>query len=184
MSILDYLSEIKDKRRKQGQRYPLGKTLCLMLIGTLAGRVGYRAVSRFCKEHEEYLSKVLDLKHGVPSHVSLTAIVEGVELEDFEMAVNSWKSSLYNESRKEEELDVIALDGKAIRSTVRNGKSKDQNFVSFVNALSLSNELVVGVMSYEQASGSEQDTLRKLIGKLGLQDVVYTMDAGHCSKKL
>jgi len=187
LDILDYLSTIRDNRRKQGLRYPLPKMLALVLVSTLAGRVGYRAITRFCKKHEKYLSRVLELKHGVPSHVSLTTIVEGVNCEEFEKAINAWSRSKRKDSRersKSKGKNVISLDGKAIKSSVKNATSKSQNFIAFVNAFCADTEIVLTSLSYENGKGSEQQKLRDLIGEMGIKGAVFTADAAHPSKKL
>jgi hypothetical protein len=185
MSILEYLSEIPDSRRKQGQRYPLDKMLCLVLLGTLAGRVGYRAISRFGKEHEAYISKILGLKHGTPSHVSLTSIIDNIDFEDFQKAVNKWSMSKYGESSETGKgtKKLIALDGKSIKSSVEKGQSSKQNFVAFVNAFCLDQEHIVGAMAYENGKGSEIEVVRDLIKELGIKEAVFTLDANHESKK-
>jgi len=182
-NILDYLSKVGDKRRKQGQRYPLNKMLGLVLLGTLSGRVGYRSISRFGKENEDYISKVLNLKHGTPSHVSLTSIIEGVDFEDFQKAVNDWGISKYEKADKSSSPMLVALDGKAIKSSVKEGKSKSQNFLSFVNAFCVNQEYVLGCMAYENGKEGEVEVLRQLVESLGIKGAVFTMDAIHDSKK-
>lgn len=182
MNILKYLSKIEDPRRKQGQRYPLGEMLCLVLLGTLAGRVGYRSISRFGKENEKYLSKILKLKHGVPSHVSLTKIVDSIPFKSFEKAVNEWIISDYKRGSSKRQ---IALDGKAIKSSVRNGISSDQNFLALVNSFCLEEGKVLAALAYENGKGgeSEIETLRELVELFGLKGAVFTADANHDSKK-
>ena len=136
---------------------------------------------------EAYLSKILELKHGVPSHVSLTAIVEGVDYKEFERSINHWSKSKRTErkrSSKDKTKNVISLDGKAIKSSVKNGTSKSQNFIAFVNAFCSENEIVVTSMAYENGKGSEQQTLRDLIAELGIKGAVFTADAAHPSKNL
>lgn len=181
MDLLQHLNKIPDTRRKQGIRYPLSKTVILMLIGTMAGCEGYRGVARFCKRHERYLSKVLALKHGVPSHVSLTAIVDSIELESFERALNEWGIQKLKTGGKQPE--VIAIDGKAIKSSVKHGISRQQNFIAVVHAFCVSQELVVGSKSYENKTGNEGEMVRQMIEKLGIQGALYTLDANHDSKK-
>lgn len=180
-SILKYLSKITDKRRKQGIRYGLDKTLALMLIGTMAGCVGYRSIARFCKEHEKLLSKAFDLKHGVPSHVSLTAIVEQVELEAFQKAVNEWAKNKVLEGKKGTKR--IALDSKSIKASVQGGLSKSQNFIAFVDAFCVEQQLVVGALAYENKKQGETQVVRQMIGMLGIQGAIFTLDARHDSKK-
>lgn len=180
-SILEYLSKIPDKRRKQGIRYPLDKTLALMLIGTMAGCVGYRSVARFCKEQDKLLSKAFGLKHGVPSHVSLTAIVESVDLEDFQSALNQWAQSKILTGQKESK--VIAIDGKSIKASVESGISKEQNFIAFVHAFCVDHQLLLGALAFENKKQGEIEVVRQLIGTLGIRQAVFTLDAMHDSKK-
>lgn len=192
--LLDYLSEIPDKRRKQGRRYELDKVLALVLLGTFAGRVGYRSISRYGKEHEEYMINLLGFKHGIPSHVSLTSIVDGLDFASFERAVNNWSSSRIKgegsrakrgtkKGEVEDRSEVIALDGKAIKSSVRGGNTKHQNFICFVNAFCSEQQAVVSSVGYENGKQSEQIVLRDLVEQLGIKGAVFTMDANHDSKK-
>lgn len=180
-NIIDYLSKVPDKRRKQGIRYALDKTLALMLIGTMAGCVGYRSIARFCKDHEKLLSKAFDLKHGVPSHVSLIAIVTSVDLEDFQKAVNEWSKSKLKGTKKGG--SVIAIDGKAIKASVNEGTSKEQNFISFVHAFCVSEQIVIGSLAFENKKLSETEVVRTMIEMLGMKGAIFTLDANHDSKK-
>lgn len=181
MSLLAYLSKIEDPRRKQGQRYPLGEMLLLVILGTLAGRVGYRAISRFGKEHEAYLSKVLNLKHGVPSHVSLTKIVDQTDINTLEKAVNEWFVSEMGTTKSKR---VIALDGKAVKASVRQGTSNYQSTVALVNSFCLEKGLVLGALSYENTKGKkgEVSVLKDLVETLGITDAIFTADANHAKK--
>lgn len=180
-NIIEYLSKIPDNRRKQGLRYPLDKTLALMLIGTMAGCVGYRSIARFCKDHEDLLSKTFDLKHGVPSHVSLTAIVKNVDLEDFQRSVNEWSKSRFKASKKGS--STIAIDGKAIKASVKLGTSKEQNFIAFAHAFCVSEQLVIGSLAFENKRVSEIEVVRQMIQMLGIKGAIITLDANHDSKK-
>jgi DDE_Tnp_1-associated len=179
--ILSHLSKIPDHRRKEGIRYPLDKTLVLMLLGTMSGCIGYRSVARFCKVHEKYLSKMLGLKHGVPSHVSLTAIIENVDLAAFERALSAWGSSKLKSNDKVP--PVIAIDGKSIKASVTSGISDQQNFIAIVHAFCVSQELVISSLSYENKHISETEIVRQMVEMLGIQGVIYTLDAAHALKK-
>lgn len=180
-NILNYLSKVPDKRRRQGIRYPLDKTLVLMLIGVMAGCEGYRSIARFCKHHEKLLTNAFGLKHGVPSHVSFTAIADRVDMEDLQEALNQW--GLSKLEKKPGEPPVIAIDGKAIKSSVKSGLSSEQNFLAFVHAFCVSQQIVVSSMAYENKTGSEIETVRQLIENLGVKGATFTLDANHDSKK-
>lgn len=181
MDILICLSKVTDNRRKQGLRYPLDKIIVLMLIGTMAGCEGYRSVARYCKRHSRYLSEVLGLKHGVPSHVSLTAIVDGIDLDSLEVALTEWGvNQLVKEGLKD---NVIAVDGKSIKSSVKSGGSEHQNFISVVNAFCVEQKLVISSLSFENKHQDEGQMVRQMINMLGIKGALFTLDANHASKK-
>ena len=181
MNLLEYLAKIPDRRRKQGIRYPLDKTLTIMLLGTLCGRVGYRSVGRFAKQHKSVLTKLLGLKHGVPSHVSLAAIINGLDYDEFQKVLNEW--SLSRLKMTGQGPVVIPIDGKAIKSSVSGGNAEGQNFVTFVSAFCAQQGIVIHAEAGENKHQGELQVVRGVIENLGLTGVVFTLDAAHDSKK-
>ena len=79
--------------------------------------------------------------------------------------------------------EFISLDGKSIKSTANGGQTKLQNFVAVVNAFGHRSGLVYGMKAYENGKSGEAQALRELIGQLGLDGKVFTMDALHAQKK-
>ena len=47
MSLIDCLSEVKDFRRMQGQRYSSVSMLLLIIMAILRNKHGYREIGRF-----------------------------------------------------------------------------------------------------------------------------------------
>ena len=179
MTLLESLQTVRDPRRSQGQRYPLNVLLTLMLMGTMAGRIGYRSVARFCKQFETELKQMFGLAHGVPSHVTLSKTIEAVDIGEFNDALNQWSKSQVNDYK-----DVaVAFDGKAVKSSVSDGTSKTQNFIAFVNAYCHDREMVIGSLSFESKHGSETEAFRELATTLELEGAIFTLDARHDSKK-
>lgn len=121
------------------------------------------------------------MKHGVPSHVSLTAIVEQVELEAFQKAINEWAKSKLLKGKKGTKR--IALDSKSIKVSVEEGITKAQNFIAFVEAFCLEQQLVVGALAYENKKQGETQVIQQMINMLGIQGAIFTLDARHDSKK-
>ena len=71
LTLLDYLGEVPDFRRKEGRRYPLPTLLVMIIMAIMSGRYGYREIARFLKANREQLVKALDLKRTqMPSHVT------------------------------------------------------------------------------------------------------------------
>ncbi|MEM8898112.1 MAG: ISAs1 family transposase, partial [Bacteroidota bacterium] len=180
MTLLERLQTVSDPRRAQGQRYPLNILLILMLMGTMAGRVGYRSIARFCQQFEKELKQIFDLPHGVPSHVTLSKTIGLVDVHEFTTVLNEWSKGQVPDYKGV----AIAFDGKAVKSSVSDPTSKTQNFIAFVNAYCHERELVIGSLSFENKHGSEIEAFRELANALELEGAVFTLDAKHDSKKL
>ena len=78
----------------------------------------------------------------------------------------------------------IAIDGTRIKSTVSKNNFDYQNFVSMVSVYSQQQGVVLATQAFEHKSNSELKVVQKLLATLALQDVVVTLDALHCQKKL
>jgi hypothetical protein len=140
-------------------------------------------VARFAKQHKTTLTKLLGLKHGVPSHVSLATIVNGLDYAAFQKALNDWSLSNLKKGAGPSKV-VIPIDGKAIKSSVTDVNGPEQNFVMFVSAFCARQGIVVYAEGMESKHQSEAAVVRGMVETLGLTGVVFTMDAAHDSKKL
>ena len=81
----------------------------------------------------------------------------------------------------------VALDAKAIRSTVSDYNSAYQDFVCLVSAFTQQQGLVLASARYHSKATSEvvvtRTLIETLVEALGLKGVVFTLDALHCRKK-
>lgn len=115
----------------------------------------------------------------MPSHVTFRDIVQRVNFEKINHAFTKWAEQYVSI----EPGDWIAVDGKAIRSTVSNYDKSYQNFVSLVSFFSQKRGQVVQVARLENGKSSEIPVVRKIVEVFDLKDVIFTMDALHCQKK-
>ena len=67
---------------------------------------------------------------------------------------------------------------------MQNYESEYQNFVSIVSVFAEKRGLVLGLTKLENKKSSEISTVQNLIAVLDIQDVVFSLDALHCQKKL
>ena len=75
-TLTDLLCQVKDKRRRQGTRHSLPDILLVVILGTISGYYGYRALEDFCSRYEEDLKTALGYpKHGVPSSSCLRRVL-------------------------------------------------------------------------------------------------------------
>ena len=178
--VLDFTGKIKDPRRKQGQRYSLESLLIIILMGILSGYQSIKGLARFAKSNEEELTQALELKHGVPKFNTLRDLLQHLDAHVLASCFIGWVRN-YHPNWGDE---FIALDGKAVKSTVSGGNTSLQNFVAVVSAFGHHSEMVYGMQSYENGKSAETQRVRDLIEKLGLKDKIFTLDALHAKKKL
>lgn len=177
--LRSYFKLLKDPRRPQGQRHSLENILTIVIMAILSGCQGLRGFARFASSNEPELVSLFNLKHGVPCYYTfqslLTSLNEGI------------MADLFMDWMKQQHLVIpdvyIALDGKAVRSTVSGGNTTAQNFSSVVSAFGHQSGLVYGMQSFQNNKSGEIQALRDLVNKLGLVDKVFTVDALHTQKK-
>lgn len=179
MNLIERLNQIKDFRRKQGQRYSLTSILLIIIMGVMSGRYGYREINTFAKANEKDLRRNLKIKHKkMPSHVTIREIIMRVDFDALNEVFYKWASS-YVKIEKDE---WISIDGKSIRSTVEDYNTSYQNFVCLVSVFTQKRGQVIKTSAYENKKESEISVVRKLIEVLDLKDVIITLDALHCKK--
>jgi hypothetical protein len=173
---------IPDCRRKQGQRYPLIAVLLITIMSIMSGRCRYREIAAFAKANRKELLTFFHLqkRKRLPSHVTFRAILKGIDFDEVCAAFNSWAGQYITIEDKE----WWAMDGKALASTVTDADTSYQNFVSLVSLFSHKRGQVLKTAKFENQKTSEIPTVRELIQALDLQNVVITLDALHCQKKL
>jgi hypothetical protein len=183
-SLAVYLKQVPDFRRDEGKRYPLPALLVMIIMAIMSGRYGYRPIARFMENNRKALVAQLGLdRSAMPSHVTVRTILEGIDFERLNKAFRRW---MLDHLDSKEQTDV-ALDGKAIRSTVSDYDRPYQDFVGLVSAFASRRGVVLDSGKYSNKSGGEAETgeqvIERLIEVLKLQGVTFSMDALYCKKK-
>ena len=177
--MFDYLLEIKDFRRPQGQRISLAAFLEMVILAGISGRFGINEISRFIKNNEDYFIDRYNLQHGVPGKTTVFKILRDVSYSDLNEALFSWIKQIVDTQR-----DVwLAVDGKAIGSTVRDKHGSKQDYKSIVSVFCDELGLVLTSASMSNKESNEGTVAQELIKSLELKGVTFTMDALHCKKK-
>lgn len=179
-SLSTFLSNIEDPRRKQGLRYPMDKTLLMIVMSIIDGASSYRRMGRFMIRHEKVFIEIFKLKHGVPSYVSIRKILQGIDLKVFNEKFIKWMSSELDKPENQ----WLSIDGKSIRSTLKNANNKLQSFVNVVNIFSHSSGLVIGQNSHDSKKALEAEQVRQMVRDLDKEGLFICLDALHCQKKL
>jgi hypothetical protein len=179
--LFEFFSSLEDPRRGQGQRHKLSNIMAIVIMAILTGEQGFRGFSRFAKSNAEELADVLEMKHGIPGYNTIRSTLLSIDEDTLVREFIKWTQNYLPEICDDE---FVALDGKAVRATSEGGSTSEQNFVSVVNAFGHKSGVVYGMQPFENSKSGEAQALRDLVEKLGVKNVVFTVDALHTQKKL
>lgn len=192
LSVLDYLeANVPDYRRRQGRRYPLSKLLVMITMAIMSGHYAYREIARFLKANQREIIDSLRLpRRGVPSHVTIRSVLQQVDFSAVREAFETWTA----QHRGAASGAWIAIDAKAIGSTVSDYDTAYQDFACVVSAFSRRCGVLAGE-PYSNKAESEVAATRRLIERLtqslGLPadgapaegKACFTFDALHAKKR-
>lgn len=182
MTLLQHLATVPDPRRPQGRRYPLPSLLAMTIMAMMSGHYGYRPTERFIHDNADDLRQLLEWpRRAMPSNVTLRAVLQALDFEALAAAFRAWAAERLPEG------EVLAVDAKAIRSTVSDHDSARQDFVALVSAYGVHSGIIAGAVRYRHKRTSEvaatQNLIADLASALDLRGTTVTLDALHAVKK-
>ncbi|MCG5061273.1 MAG: ISAs1 family transposase [Limnoraphis sp. WC205] len=180
-SLIEYLKLVKDFRRKQGQKYPLWWILLIVILGLMAGHLGYRALGGFAKSQQQTFTEFFKLRlKKAPSYSTIRRAIQGVDWAELIGVFNQWATQL---EISNDEARWLAVDGKSLKSTLQYYCQNRQNFVSMVSVFCQENGLVLALGKFENKHCSEIHQVQEMVRALPLEKKVFTLDALHCQKQ-
>lgn len=178
MRLIEHLQQIPDFRTQP--RYPLWVILLLVIMGTMSGCCGYRALEDFVARHQKVLIEVLNLPYKrLPCFSTLRRIMVRLDFEALTVAFNAWSCETFPVLEGEQ----IATDGKGIKASVTDYDSVHQDFVNVVSAFSVTQGVVVALKAMRNRQTSEIVTVQTLLDTLQLNGGCFSLDALHTQKK-
>jgi DDE_Tnp_1-associated len=178
MSLIEHLQQIPDFRTQP--RYPLWVILLLVIMGTMSGAQGYRALEDFVQRHQSSLIELLELPYKrLPAFSTLRRIMVRLDFVVLTQAFNAWASETFVQPNMQ-----LATDGKGIKASVMDYDKSYQDFVNVVSAFSVQQGVVVRLEPMHNGHSSEIVTVQTLLAGLQLSGVCLTLDALHSQKKL
>jgi hypothetical protein len=179
-NLIEILSTINDPRRGAGQRHNLVVVLLIVIMATINGYFGYRAMGDFVLRNRKDLLKQLKLKKKrLPSFSTIRRIILGVDFNELSEVFLLWSKGYV----KIESGDWLNIDGKGIKGTVSDIHSSQQNFINLVSVFAEKRGMVIFSGKVINSKESEIPMVRKAIEVLDIEGVVFTLDALHCQKK-
>ena len=112
--------QVKDPRRKQGQRFSLTSILLLALAAMLSNHLSELAIAQWGAGQREEIKQALGFENGVTPHQStIQRLFRRVSAEELEAAFRSMFLPIVNTDQEQRGGCAIAIDGKAHRGRLK-----------------------------------------------------------------
>lgn len=178
--LFNLLHKLKDYRRKQGLIYPLPVVIILTIMAIMNGSKSERSIARFIENNKKELIKELNLKNNrIPTRNIIRGVLQKINFQELEEIFYQWSLDYI----KMEDKEWISIDGKALKGTVTNPQSSEQNFKSLVSVFVSKMKQNLKSKKIEVKKEHEISAVQELVKMLNLQDKTFTLDALHCQKE-
>jgi len=173
LALVDVLAQIHDPRQSSGKRYSLQAILSVAIAAMLCGYKSYSAIAEWGHHYGQKLAAALGFKGGkTPCAATFYNIFRRLDKQELEQKLGAWAESLLRQSSADEEAEAIAIDGKSLRGSKKQGAPAAHLLSALGHRLGLT-LAQVGVADKTNEIGAIQELFRGLI----LKDKVITVDA-------
>jgi predicted transposase YbfD/YdcC len=177
-TLHEYFNKLPDPRIHRNKKHLLLDIVILTIIAVICGAESWDSIELFGKSKKAFLSKILKLPHGIPSHDTINRVFSLINATKFENLFIEWVNSIKDQGIKQE---VIAIDGKTVRRSKDSFHQKSP--VHIVSAWANNNQLVLGQKKVNDKS-NEITAIPKLLELLDIEDCIVTIDAMGTQKNI
>jgi hypothetical protein len=178
-SLWHYLLQVVDFRKSQGKRYQLASILALGIVATLCGYKSYGAMAEWGKNYGTELAKKLGMKNGkTPSVGTFFTIFSQVDKVSLETQVGLWCLAMLKWLGKETTETALSIDGKALRSSQRQG-AIDSHLISIVSHS-------LGLTLFQKSVSDKTNEIpivQQMSADFVLEGRIFTLDALHTQRE-
>jgi predicted transposase YbfD/YdcC len=177
-SLHHYFGQLPDPRIQRNKKHLLIDIIVLSIIAVICGAESWDSIEMFGKSKKDFLSNILKLPNGIPSHDTINRVFSLIRADKFEQQFTQWSQSLKDPGISKE---VISIDGKSLRGSRDSYHGKLA--IHTVNAWANSNGLVLGQVKTEEKS-TEVTAIPELLKILDIEGCIVTIDAQGTQKKI
>jgi len=178
--LKNFLSEIKDNRRKEEKRYKSGDILLFFISAIHGGATSYRKIHTFIKGHYEILNE----KFGpgwkrLPAYTTVRNIIRGLCPDESEECFRKYSLKLTGLSENNSGKFFAACDGKVLR-----GSSDNFNDKKAIQILSvfLHESRIISANYEVDGKTDEIPAAQQMMRESGLKNCIFTYDALNCQE--
>ena len=162
-------AHVEDPRMERTKLHRLRDIIIIAICGVICGADGWVGIEEFGKAKEEWLTELLELPNGIPSHDTFGRVFAQLDPEQFETSFVEWVQGISGTIA-----GVIAIDGKTSRRT--HDRAAGKKALHMVSAWAVENRLVLAQLATEEKS-NEITAIPLLLQQLALSGCIVTIDA-------
>lgn len=179
-SILSEFQSLEDPRTDINRVHLLGDIIVISIMAVIAGADGPKAIGVWAKSNELWLREHLKLPGGVPSHDTIGRVLMALKPSSFQRCFERWTTVL-SEQHSDADLDVVAIDGKALRRS--HDRKAGLGPLFLVSAWAVQRGISLGQLATAEKS-NEITAIPELLDQIDIEGSVVTIDAAGCQKAI
>lgn len=169
-------AHVEDPRMDRTKLHRLRDIIIIAICGVICGADGWVGIEEFGKAKEEWLTELLQLPNGIPSHDTFGRVFAHLDPKQFETSFVEWVQGISGTIA-----GVIAIDGKTSRRT--HDRAAGKKALHLVSAWAVENRLVLAQVATEEKS-NEITAIPLLLQQLALSGCIVTIDAMGTQTKI
>ena len=176
-NIIEHFRDIEDPRIERNKKHQIWDIICLTICAVVCGCETWEEIELYGKEKKQWLSGILDLPNGIPSHDTIRRLFIRLDPEQLQKCLLSWVEAV----RKGSEGEIVAIDGKTARRS--HDRLKGKGPLHMVSAWASQNRMILGQVKSEEHS-NEITAIPELLKLLELKGSIVTIDAMGTQKEI
>ena len=180
LEILNFFENLEDTRKNKGKMYKLNDVIIMSIFAILSVCKDATEIEYFLDLRKEYFTQLLDLKHGTPSHNTISHIFRIIKPDKFIELFIEWVQEIVVQ-KNIGGIRTVAIDGKAIRSAT--DKINNGNVPYIVSAFATDLKISIGQVKVDDKT-NEIKAVPKLLDLIDIKGCVVTMDAMGTQKEI
>lgn len=177
-SVIDRLNQFNDPRDSKKVTHPLSTVLFISICAIFCGANGWEEIVLWAEIHEEWLSKYVDMSHGIPSYSTIRRIFMIVNPACWGQLIQTTVLSHHPDKKSE---GLVPIDGKTLRGS--KCEAKDVRAMQIVSAWSVENNIILGEVKTDSKS-NEIKAIPLLLELLDLKGATVSIDAIGCNETI
>jgi hypothetical protein len=169
-------ARVEDPRRERTRLPRLRDIIIIAISAVICGADGWVGIEECGKAKEDWLTEVLQLPNGIPSHDTFGRVLAHLDPKQFEASFVEWVQGISATIE-----GVIGIDGKSSRRT--HDRAAGKKALHLVSAWAVENRLVVAHLAPEEKS-NEITAIALLLEQVALSGCSVTIDAMGTQTKI